>query len=138
MKKLTVAIIILINFQIYAQKDTQKARDTFYSDLTVEQIADLKTKKMTLQLGLTKNQQDKIYALNLDLVKNKKSKSEKLDRNYKPTSTEKYHRIMERLDRKIATKTTIKSILDQKQFKKWEKTQIHKMHKRKKTLKRVK
>jgi hypothetical protein len=94
-------------------------------DLSPEQIATLKTKKLTLALDLSKNQQDKVHALQLENAKNRKEqkakrKEQKDSKKPELTSEEKFNRQNKGLDKRIAAKNAMKSILTEDQFKKWE------------------
>ena len=82
-------------------------------DLSPEQMATLRTKKMTLSLDLSKAQQDKVYALHLDEAKTRKEQRAKRNHNKgteKPnlSSDEKFNKMNERLDKKIAAKNKMK------------------------------
>ncbi|MEE9348814.1 MAG: hypothetical protein V3U80_02070 [Flavobacteriaceae bacterium] len=117
MKKLIITLVLLTAFAVNAQKQGK-------SDLSSEQIATLKTKKMTLQYNLSDSQIDKIYALNLELIKAHRSKTKltKEDRN-KLSSDEKFQKQMARLDAQIATKKRFAAVLSEKQMEKFEKHQ---------------
>ncbi len=141
MKKLILIIIAVFALQVNAQRPNHQGKKSFFKDLTAEQIADLKTKKMTLHLDLTKAQQDKIHKMNLDLATERKSKMKNLknkNKVEKPTSNEKYQHKMEKLDKQIAQKKEMQSILNKEQFEKWEKMQMHRMSKQKKHKQKVK
>lgn len=140
MKKLFLITITVFTLQLHAQKPNHKGKKDFLKDLSVEQVANLKTKKMVLLLDLTNSQQDKIYNLNLDLAKNRKAKMAEREKNgdKKPSKDIHYQNTMERLDKQIAMKKKMKSILNEKQYEKWEKTQMHKKRKRKRQHRRTK
>lgn len=139
MKKLFVLALLIVSGSMLAQKpmhhETKKQhhKKEFIKDLSAEQLATLKTKKMTLALDLNKDQQNKMYTLNLDQAKNRKQKiearkkaMEKAD-GQKPelSSEEKFNRMNSQLDKKIALKNKAKSILTEEQFQKWERLQKH-------------
>ena len=133
MKKVIVAMALLVAVSGMAQKDDQAHRGN-RSDLNPEQMATLKTKKMTLALDLTEAQQAQIQALNLANAKAHQSKMEERKamkekgEESKPTPEEKFSKQTEHLDAKIAHKAEMKKILSQEQFEKWEKMAHHKGH----------
>lgn len=96
-----------------------------FQDFTPEEVAGLKTKKLTLELDLTDSQQDKIYAINLEQAKVRKEhgiarkKQKEKGENEKPSKEERLERMNERLDRQIAVKKKMKAVLDKDQYNKW-------------------
>lgn len=150
MKKLFVFALLVICGSVFAQKPEHHApkkkhhKKEFMKDLSAEQLATLKTKKMTLALDLDKGQQEKMYALSLAGVKDHRKHMEALkkamkngaDQKPKLTSEEKFQKMNSQLDKKIADKNKLKSILSEEQFKKWEDLQKHaKKTKRKQHMK---
>lgn len=99
-------------------------------DLSPEEMATIKTKKMTLALDLTDAQQDEIYKLSLENAKMRKAhkaerKSKKTAAPQKPLSKEeRLAFINKKLDHKIAMKAKLKKILNKDQYAKWEKFQM--------------
>jgi len=126
MKKVIVVLFCMASMTAMAQKGEGQQRDGMHQ-MTPEQTATLKTKKMTLALDLTDAQQKQIQTLNLENAKTRKAEREKRKaqqengESKKPTSDERYAMKNERLDRMIAQKTEIKEILSQEQYAKWEK-----------------
>ena len=107
-----------------AQKGGNRHHDEM-KNLTPEQTATLQTKKMTLVLDLTQDQQTKIQGINLEKAKARKTKME--DRKAakengevkKPTFEERYAMQNARLDQMIAQKAEMKNILSADQYEKW-------------------
>ncbi|QHI36766.1 hypothetical protein IMCC3317_21360 [Kordia antarctica] len=146
MKNIIYALAILFTLNIAAQEGTDKTDRTgkkemrkemrkekgkkSMKDFTPEQMAQLQTKKLTLALDLSQNQQQRVLALNTTAAKVRKQKMEahkaKMEKKEKPTAEEKYAMANERLDAKIAHKQQMKQILSKEQYEKWEK-----MHARK-------
>lgn len=128
MKRVLIAIMLMAGFTTIAQRGERgdKVQRGDFKNMTVEQMATLQTKKMTLALDLTQDQQNKIQALNLENAKKRKAKMDERkalkDSEERParTSDEQYAQRMERLDASIAHKTELKKILTQEQFAKWE------------------
>ncbi|MGI9547732.1 MAG: hypothetical protein ACR2MM_10870, partial [Flavobacteriaceae bacterium] len=96
-------------------------------DMNPEQVASLETKKLTLALDLTEQQQAEIRQIELENAEYRKAKMEERravkdsEKAEKPSSDERYAMMSDRLDRKIDHKEKMKSILDKSQFEKWEK-----------------
>ena len=96
------------------------------NEYTPEEMAEIKTKKMTLDLDLNEAQQQKIMAINLENAKDRKSmiearKKMKESNDGQPISKEdKLKMKNDMLDKQIAMKQKMKSILDEKQYVKWE------------------
>ena len=143
MKKLIVLAALVISSVTFGQVEHhekrahhKKGKMEMMKDFTPEQIATLKTKKMTLVLDLTKTQQDKMHALHLENAKVRKEqmkKREQLKGTEKPklSSEEKYKKMNSVLDIKIKMKSKMKSILTEEQFKKWERSQKQSRSKKK-------
>jgi len=121
MKKLMMIVIALLTLNATAQ-NKPKGKE-FLKGLSAEDIATLKTKKMTLHLDLTESQQIKIKTLVLEEAKYKEKKraefeaKKKSDKN--PTKEERFAMMNERLDREIEMKKQMKNILNDEQYKKW-------------------
>lgn len=131
--KTLVAFTILTGTLAFAQRDGHRGqRSEFHQDLTVEQLATLKTKKMTLVLELTEKQQDAIYEFNVanaefrkEKMAERKANKENGERS-KPTTEERYAMENARLDRMMAQQEELKQILTEEQFDQWKKMQMHK------------
>jgi hypothetical protein len=140
MKKIVIILIALVTLQVTAQekkkelhKEGQRER---MESLTPEEIASLQTKKMTLNLDLTEEQQTKIQALHLDEAKMRKAKMEERkamkesEETKAFTKEDKVKMMNERLDHQIATKQKMKSILNTEQYTKWEASMDKMEHRR--------
>ena len=131
MKTLLIIAIALISFHGIAQerkeRPNREARHAMMKDLTPEEAAELRTKKMTLHLDLNADQQKKIFALNLENAKMRQSimkahKAQKEAGNMqKPSKEAMLKRQNNKLDHQIAMKAKMKNILDENQYAKWEK-----------------
>lgn len=143
MKKIIFVAIAFITLQVTSQErnremnhESNKERLHKRQDISPEDMAKLKTKKMTLNLDLTEAQQKEIEKLNLENAKYRKAKREAREKNgkgEKPSKEEHLKMTNDRLDAQIATKKKMKKILNNEQYKKWGK-QIE--NKRKKGHKR--
>lgn len=129
MKKAVMALMLLAGLTAVAQKGERTHRDGYRSmkDWTPEQVATLKTKKMTLALDLTTSQQDQVNVLHLENAKLRQAKMEErkaqkeAGESKKLTSDERYALANARLDRQIAQKAEMKKILTEAQYEKWQK-----------------
>ena len=123
-------LILLLAFgaTLYAQppghkkEGPRKEMHQKMQELTPQQRAELKTKRMVLDLDLSAAQQSEILKLNLDLEsKREKNKAEK-KKEGELSANEMFERTSKMLDAKIATKKKLKSILTESQFEKFEKS----------------
>lgn len=128
-KTLLIALAFFaLTTQVEAQKQRKENRkenaqrmDRF-KDFTPEEIAQLRTKKMTLDLDLSEKQQSEVNQLFLTEAKDRKQMIEGREETEKSLSKEeRFNRQNERLDKLIAYKNEMKRILDKNQFEKWEK-----------------
>ena len=131
MKKIVLAVLCLAGMTAMAQRDGMRG-DRSMEDLTSEQQATLQTKKMTLALDLSEDQQERVYALNLENIKMRDTvREERRERKEKgedsrPTSEERYAHQTKRLDALIAHKSDMKEILSPEQYGRWEKMALRK------------
>lgn len=145
MKKLILAILTLFTLHSYAQehsetkRERKEARMEQVKHMSAEDIASIKSKKMTLQLDLTDQQQQEVY--NLILANAEKRKALKAERKAakeeqtKLTSEEKITLKKAKLDEQIQMKRELKKILTDEQYAKFEELGHKRMmgKKRKKT-----
>ncbi len=144
MKKLIVLAALVISSVTFGQEEHRKKRShqkkgkmEMMKDLSPEQMATIRTKKMTLALDLTKTQQNKMHALHLENAKARKDQMKKREQHKdterpKLSSEEKYQKMNSVLDKKIEMKSKVKSILTEEQFQKWERSQKQSINKKKK------
>lgn len=140
MKKTISILVLLLGFTTIAQKGEHHGdRHADGHDMTPEQMATLHTKKMTLALDLSDNQQGKIYQMNLGNAQLRKEKMEERksrienEARQKPTSDERFAKQNQHLDHQIAQKEKVKQILTSEQFEKWEMIQLKKRRHHKKS-----
>ena len=135
MKRLFLIVFALAALQTTAQnrkpefkKGERNARSERLQDFSPEEIATLKTKKMTLALDLTDDQQKKVKELLLEKATERKVKMEERqekmkESDEKPSKEDRYAMMNERLDNQIEMKQKLSQILDDEQMEKWEKMQ---------------
>ncbi|NMH89746.1 hypothetical protein [Flavivirga algicola] len=138
MRKLTVIVIALISIQAIAQTERRDRpeRAQKMNNLSAEEMATLKTKKMTLFLDLNESQQIEVQKINLEnaTLRKKMMEERKARRangtSQRPTKEERLKMENARLDHKIAMKAKMKKILDKDQYARWEKAQLRKVSKK--------
>lgn len=134
MKRLIVIALALVCIQGFAQEGmkeqpNREERAQRMSNLTPEETANLRTKKMTLHLDLNEAQQKEIYAINLENATKRKEmmdtfRAKKESGNMqKPSEEQRLAMKNAKLDHQIAMKAKMKKILNEEQFDKWEKYQ---------------
>ena len=130
MKKLLVIALALVTIQVSAQ-EKREGRER-KADFSPEEMAQLQTKQMTLDLDLTEEQQEQVGAINLENAIARKAKMEarksKKNTEEKPSKEEMLKMRNERLDAQIELKRKMKNILNEEQYAKWEKKQDRKGH----------
>ncbi len=134
MKKVLIAMALLIGLTSFAQRGGHhEQRKGEMHDMTPEQMATLKTKRMALALDLNENQLDQVMQINLKDIAFRKSKLE--ERKAKKESgeltklsgDERFALENERLDRKLALQQQLKEILTEEQYVQWKKIN-HRKH----------
>ena|SRR5690554_607811 len=116
MKRVILIFMTFSTLVLSAQEMNTKSHNS-KADFNPEQKAELRSKQMTLQLGLSEVQQDQVKQLFLRSQKNHVSVDNK---SSSKTSNEKFQAKSKRLDNQIAFKKELKSILSEEQFEKWE------------------
>ena len=127
MKKLIgiIVLVFAVTVSVNAQERMMRKKMN-HSNFTPEQKATLHTKKMTLALDLTANQQQKIHKFYLETAVDRKAMRADFKKNKEQraqlTDTQKFEKAVAHLDKQIAHKAQIKSILNKDQYGKWSKT----------------
>jgi len=144
MKKVFMTCLLLVSISLQAQPPGQgrsehrKAVHEKMKELTPQQRAELKTKKMVLELDLTIEQQLEIQKLNLEI----ESEREKMKRQKKKleeiSAYDFFDRTSKMLDKKIAAKKRLQSILGEEQFEKFQRSRERKARERRHEFGRIK
>ncbi|ASV31005.1 Spy/CpxP family protein refolding chaperone [Maribacter cobaltidurans] len=125
MRKLILAALFLSGITAMAQDHNRKEGRGHIADFTPEQMATLQTKRMTLALDLTSDQQSKIQDMFTKNAAERKAKMEahkaRKEKGETLTDDEKFELENNRLDKAIALKEEMKSILNDQQYDKWAK-----------------
>lgn len=140
MKNVLIICIALLGFNAIAQKkDTSKreARTEMkknFQSLTPEQRAELKSKKMTLALDLSEKQQKEVERLYTKEAKERETLKEEGKSRKELSDSERFDKRTQMMDKLIAYKKEMKSILNDAQYAKWE--QSFRKHKKRHAQKR--
>nr|WP_299388030.1 hypothetical protein [Allomuricauda sp.] len=133
MKRLVILMVLLTTIGATAQRHQgSRTGKGFNGDMTTEQVATLKTKKLTLALDLTQRQQQKILEINLAQAEKRKAKYEEIKAKKengewkKPTSDERFEMANARLDEQIAHQQQMKEVLTDEQYQTWKKLSLKK------------
>lgn len=142
MKKLFLIALAFVSLQMTAQekrdheRKQKMERAERMSEYTPEEMAQLQTKKMTLDLDLTEAQQEQIMAINLKNAQSRKAMMEArkahMEENKEVKAISKEEKLKlknDMLDRKIEIKKQMKEILNKEQYEKWEAMAKEKMSK---------
>lgn len=124
MKKIVIICVLLAGVSSLAQeRDGRSHGRNYLKDMTPEQVATLSSKRLALALDLTEAQRGQVMELQLERVKERRATME--DRKQSEgqgtalSPAERYERLNERLDRKLAYKASMKKILSEKQYADW-------------------
>lgn len=129
MKKSILIALAFVSLQAVAQnkeKIQKEAKLEQMRNMSAEDMATITTKKLTLALDLSKEQQVEIKEVMLAQAtyrKQKMSQKAEIKKTQRPNEDAKVSdvkEINERLDKKIEAKQKMKSILTAAQYKKWE------------------
>ena len=142
MKNLATILAFVFAFTYTTQAQKQKKRSHKRPQLTIKQHTNLAIKKMTLDLDLSENQQNKIKPLIAAKMTERKAFMEKRKEarkeRKKPTADEVYTLKSKMLDNQIAMRNSMKEILNKEQFEKFEKMQkVRKMRTKKMKMKKM-
>jgi hypothetical protein len=144
MKSLVVIAIAFSTLSVNAQERRQERKGNDHKkeimkDLTPEEVANLKTKKLRLKLDLTDMQQKKVESILLEQAverQNKRKAHQNKKEKDKPSKEEFLKMQNARLDSKIEMKQKMKDILTEEQYAKFEKMKPRRHQRRDKHIKR--
>jgi hypothetical protein len=144
MKNLVVIAIAFLTLSATAQERRQERkgqdhRKEMMKDMTPDEAANLKTKKLTLKLDLTSKQQRQVESILLKeaIERQKKREAHHNKENKEKPSKEEFLKIQnERLDNQIKIKRQMKDILTDEQYAKFEQIKPRKHHRKGQRAKR--
>ena len=123
MKQLILVAMAFVTMQVTAQKENRKHHNQkIYEQFDAKDIAQIKTKKLTLHLDLNQSQQQKVEALFFEEAKKRKSRmaerkaKKSSGETIKPTKEQRLDRINKMIDHKIELKSKMKDILNSDQY----------------------
>lgn len=138
-----IVALVFAGLQMNAQdkkrdkiREGRQDRMAMMNDLSAEEMANLKTKKMTLHLDLTSAQQEKVKAIVLEESQMRKAKmlemKSKKDAGtlQKPSKEQRLEMMNARLDKQIAMKAKMKDILNEEQYARWEQSMSKRSHRK--------
>ncbi len=135
MKKIaSIALVALFTISTFAQRQQREHKNQSHqrSDFTVDQMAELQTKKMVLQFDLNEKQQRQVLEIHKTKAAARKQKMEtkKVAKASKKTlsSDEVFIMKSKKMDKMIAHKADMKAILNSEQYDKWEQSLKHRAH----------
>ena len=130
MKNGLLVLVMMISVGIMAQHPNRQKRDDFRerhhqkSDFSPQQMAELKSKQMTLHLDLNDKQQKAVKKLVLSQAEMRQELIDQNKEGEKLSLDEMFEIKSKLLDEKIKAKNEMRSILTEEQFQKWEKRAI--------------
>ncbi len=139
MKKILAIALLAIGMIAGAQEKNEKSepQKNMRYRFTPEERTDLRVKQMVADLDLTEKQQKEVRSLVLEGEKIRDAKAERFrqakESGEQPSKEEMLKMKNEQLDQHIAMKAKMKTILDEKQYQKWE----AKMENRRDDMKKV-
>lgn len=122
MKKIMIIILIASTMTAFGQKD--KNYRNAQSDLSTEQKAILKTKRMALHLDLNDSQMKQMMEVNKKwaIEREKKMAEFKAQNTEELSPTDKFNRMNSKLDSQLAFQKEVKKILNDDQYDLWKKS----------------
>ena len=135
MKNTIIIICLIMSITAFSQQRERGEKMFHHSNMTSEEMATLKSKKMTLQLDLNKSQQEQVKQLFVTemndrkamMENNKEARTKAMD----SSKVDHYKMMNARLDKQIAIQDKMKKILDADQYKKWKSSSRKGIHQRK-------
>ena len=129
MKKVLVIVAVFVGFSAMAQRERpQNPKKQLLESLDAEQLATLRTKKMTLALDLNQEQFEEVLQLNIAEIEFHKEKREvrkaAKDDNKPSSAEERFNMANARLDRQIAMQQQLKDILTDDQYALWKELKL--------------
>lgn len=130
MKKVLFLITLISSIIVSAQPGPDHAKHRKgdqreqMKDLTPEQRAELRTKKMTLHLDLTEAQQKEVHQLSKAWEQKRENLQKEMKSGNDLTKDQKFEHKSKMLDEEIEMKRQLKSVLTEEQYAKFEKSRM--------------
>ena len=130
MKKIIVLIALMVMTVTQAQEGRQGQRGERMKDVSPQEMATVQSKKLTLALDLSDQQEKDVYQILLKQAEKRKANKISREDREKLTDEQKKEARLKMLDEKIAVKRSMKKILNNDQYAKWEKMMQQRAKKR--------
>ena len=116
---IALAFITTIGFSQDRERNQEKRQkmQQEMQDLTPEQRAELKTKRLALQLDLSEAQQKQVLNLQLEMAKKRSAKKQEMKKKTEEANF--YDKANKRLDFKTEYQNKMKAILSESQYNTW-------------------
>ena len=139
MKKVLIALVLLVGMTSLAQEKKVRSERTQMEEMTSEQRNELHLKKMTLDLDLTATQQKEMSKIIAEQGTKKEARITERNANKDGTkiqlaADEKFAKKSRMLDEQIVMKERMKKVLSTDQFKKWEDMKDQRNHRMNKKM----
>lgn len=130
MKKIFSAILVFVTLFAYSQQGNQNHK--MIKELSPEQRAILKTKKLALTLDLNDNQMSQMMDLNKAWAKDHQAEIKKLKNTDQESLSpdEKFEAMNKMLDQKLSYQRKVSKILNDEQYQSWKKMDQRRMKSR--------
>ncbi|EAS20036.1 hypothetical protein BBFL7_02436 [Flavobacteria bacterium BBFL7] len=121
MKKIIVLLALMAMTVGQAQDGRKEKRGERMKDVTPQEMATVQSKKLTLALDLSDQQEKDVYQVLFKQAEKRKANKISREDREKLTDDQKKEARLKMLDEKIAVKRKMKNILNEEQYTKWEK-----------------
>ncbi|MBF4983770.1 hypothetical protein FNJ87_05290 [Nonlabens mediterrranea] len=121
MKKIIVLLALMVMTVGQAQDGRKEKRGERMKDVTPQEMATIQSKKLTLALDLSDQQEKDVYQVLFKQAEKRKANKIPREDREKLTDDQKKEARLKMLDEKIAVKRKMKNILNEEQYTKWEK-----------------
>lgn len=130
MKKIIVLIALMVMTVTQAQEGRQGQRGERMKDVSPQEMATVQSKKLTLALDLSDQQEKDVYQILFKQAEKRKANKLSREDREKLTDEQKKEARLKMLDEKIAVKRSMKKILNNDQYAEWEKMMQQRAKKR--------
>lgn len=130
MKKIIVLIALMVMTVTQAQEGRQGQRGERMKDVSPQEMATVQSKKLTLALDLSDQQEKDVYQILFKQAEKRKANKLSREDREKLTDEQKKEARLKMLDEKIAVKRSMKKILNNDQYAEWKKMMQQRAKKR--------
>lgn len=130
MKKIIVLIALMVMTVAQAQQGRKGDRGEKMKDVTPQEMATVQSKKLTLALDLSDQQEKEVYQVLFKQAEKREANKISREDREKLSDNQKKEARLKMLDEKIAVKRNMKKILNNDQYAEWEKMMQQRAKKR--------